>query len=198
MDHSVKAVLPHHTDFFNRLWKHQRFESDELEELFHRYVLKLQQTSIAAVCGLLLGLSLILAALHVTYAQAAAPIPIILLISAVFLTILLILLNTTLIRGSFFMPICHGLQLLGFAIVIVSLPIHDKEWGWVGWQTVPTASQGVWQVMFIVFLMYALTPLKTTVALIYGIVLPLVQGIASIFLSHTFDHLHWHQVSVSL
>lgn len=196
MDHSVKAVLPHRKGALARLCKQQRFESDELEELFHRYVLKLQQASVAAVSGLLLALSLTLAALHVTYAQVAAPVPIILLILAIFHATLLILLHTRLMRHSYLLPTCYLMQLLGLLILGVSLPIHNTYWGWIGWQTVPIASQGVWQAMFIVFLMYALTPLSTPIAIAYGLTLPLIQGVASVFLADTFDHLHWQQVSL--
>ncbi|KAB7507477.1 Ca(2+)/calmodulin-responsive adenylate cyclase [Armadillidium nasatum] len=185
--------MPQRKGALAKLCKQHRFESDELEELFHRYVLKLQQTSVAAVSGLLLGLSLTLAALHVTYAQAAAPVPITLLILAIFHATLLILLHTRLMRHSYLIPICFLIQMLGIFIVGVSLPIHNSDWGWIGWQTVPIASHGVWQAMFVVFLMYALTPLSTPVAIVYGFLLPIIQAVSSVFLAQTFDHLHWQQ-----
>ena len=194
MDHSVKAETPHRKGLLYRLCKQNRFESDELEELFHRYVLQLQHTSIATVSALLMGLSLTLAALHVTYAQVAAPIPIILLVLAVIHATILILLHTKFMKTRFLLPICYLMQFLALAIVGISLPIHNFYWGWVGWQVIPFASQGIWQVLFIVFLIYVLTPVSSSIAIIYGIVLPLMQTLSAVFLAQTFEHLHWQQV----
>jgi len=75
MDHSVKAMPPassHHpmralVRFLNR----HRFENDELEGLYQRYVYKLQHSSVTAVVALFAALAIVLAALGFAYAQGA-------------------------------------------------------------------------------------------------------------------------------
>ena len=46
MDHSVKAMSGHRKMRFSRLLNRHRFENDELEGLFQRYIFKLQHSSI--------------------------------------------------------------------------------------------------------------------------------------------------------
>jgi adenylate cyclase 1 len=73
MDHSVKAMPPASSrhplwalvQFFNR----HRFENDELEGLYQRYVFKLQHSSVTAVAALFALLAVVLAALGFTSAQ---------------------------------------------------------------------------------------------------------------------------------
>ncbi|XP_042877202.1 adenylate cyclase type 1-like isoform X5 [Penaeus japonicus] len=193
MDHSVKAMTPHRKVAFSRLCHRHRFENDELENLYRRYTLKLQQASVAAAAALLLTLSLLLAALHVTYAQVAAPAPITLLALAVVLAALLVVLHSRVMRHSYLLPTCYLLLALGAILVALALPL-PSGWGWVGWQTIPTAGQGVWHATFVAFLVYALTPVSTPLALTYGVVLPAGQTALAATLATTFTHFHWQQL----
>ena len=43
MDHSVKAMSPHRKVAFSRLLNRHRFENDELEALFQRYMFKVRK-----------------------------------------------------------------------------------------------------------------------------------------------------------
>lgn len=194
MDHSVKAMTPHRKVAFSRLCHKHRFENDELEDLYRSYTLKLQQASVAAASGLLLLLSLLLAALHVTYAQVAAPAPITLLALSLMLAALLVALHSRFMRHSYLMPACYLLLALGAILVALAMPV-PSTWSWVGWQTVPTAGQGVWHVTFVAFLVYALTPVSTPLALAYGVVLPAGQATLAAILATPFAQLHWQQVS---
>ncbi|XP_050719596.1 Ca(2+)/calmodulin-responsive adenylate cyclase-like isoform X3 [Eriocheir sinensis] len=193
MDHSVKAMTPHRKVAFSRLCHKHRFENDELEELYRRYTLKLQQASVAAASALMLLLCLLLAALHVTFAQAAAPTPITLLVLSLVLAGLLVLLNSRVMRHSYLMPTCYLLLGLGAVLVALALPL-PAGWSWVGWQVTPTAGQGVWQIAFIAFLVYALTPVSTPIALAYGVVLPSCQAALAATLATPFPPLHWQQL----
>uniref|UniRef100_A0A0P4WG14 Adenylate cyclase N-terminal domain-containing protein n=1 Tax=Scylla olivacea TaxID=85551 RepID=A0A0P4WG14_SCYOL len=196
MDHSVKAMTPHRKVAFSRLCHKHRFENDELEELYRRYTLKLQQASVAAASALMLLLCLLLAALHVAYAQAAAPTPITLLVLSLVLAALLVLLNSRVMRHSYLMPTCYLLLVLGAVLVALALPL-PAGWSWIGWQVYATAGQGVWQAAFIAFLVYALTPVSTPIALAYGVVLPSCQVALAATLATPFAPLHWQQVSVT-
>ncbi|XP_042229149.1 adenylate cyclase type 1-like isoform X2 [Homarus americanus] len=193
MDHSVKAMTPHRKVAFSRLCHKHRFENDELEELYRRYTLKLQQASVAAASALLLLLSLLLAALHVTYAQVAAPAPITLLVLSVVLAVLLVVLHSRLMRHSYLMPACYLILALGAILVALALPL-PSSWSWVGWQTLPTAGQGVWHATFVAFLVYALTPVSTPLALTYGVALPAGQAALAATLATPFKQLHWQQL----
>ncbi|XP_045121665.1 adenylate cyclase type 1-like isoform X14 [Portunus trituberculatus] len=193
MDHSVKAMTPHRKVAFSRLCHKHRFENDELEELYRRYTLKLQQASVAAASALMLLLCLLLAALHVAYAQAAAPTPITLLVLSLVLAALLVLLNSRVMRHSYLMPTCYLLLGLGALLVALALPLPSR-WSWIGWQEFATAGQGVWQTAFIAFLVYALTPVSTPIALAYGVVLPSCQVALAATLATPFAPLHWQQL----
>ncbi|KAG0692883.1 Adenylate cyclase type 1 [Chionoecetes opilio] len=193
MDHSVKAMTPHRKVAFSRLCHKHRFENDELEELYRRYTLKLQQASVAAASALMLLLCLLLASLHVAYAQAAAPTPITLLVLSLVLATLLVLLNSRVMRHNYLMPTCYLLLGLGAVLVALALPL-PAGWSWIGWQVQPTAGQGVWHAAFIAFLVYALTPVSTPIALAYGVVLPSCQVALAATLATPFPPLHWQQL----
>jgi len=74
MDHSVKAMPPassrHPMRALVRFLNRHRFENDELEGLYQRYVFKLQHSSVTAVVAIFAVLVVVLAALAFTYAQA--------------------------------------------------------------------------------------------------------------------------------
>lgn len=69
MDHSVKAMTS--PGILTRILNPHRFENDELEQLYQRYICKLQHSSVAAVVGLFVLLTFLLANLGLVYAQAA-------------------------------------------------------------------------------------------------------------------------------
>lgn len=69
MDHSVKAMSSPRA--LSRLLNPHRFENDELEQLYQRYICKLQHSSVAAVVALFVLLTALLANLGLAYAEAA-------------------------------------------------------------------------------------------------------------------------------
>ncbi|KAH7645383.1 ca/calmodulin-responsive adenylate cyclase-like [Dermatophagoides farinae] len=71
MDHSVKVMHTHRKIAFSRLWifQQRRFENQELEQLYQRYIFKLQQTSIVSALLLLSLLSISIALLQFYYIQ---------------------------------------------------------------------------------------------------------------------------------
>jgi adenylate cyclase 1 len=75
MDHSVKAMPPASSrqplHALARLLNRHRFENDELESLYQRYIFKLQHSSVAAVVGLFALMAAILANLGFVYAHGA-------------------------------------------------------------------------------------------------------------------------------
>lgn len=57
-------------------------------------------------------------------------------------------------------------------------------------------AEGVWQVVFVVFLAYAMMPLKTWVATLFGLFLPVVHVIVAAIFAKEFPSLTWQQVSI--
>jgi adenylate cyclase 1 len=55
-------------------------------------------------------------------------------------------------------------------------------------------AEGVWQVVFVVFLAYAMMPLKTWVAAVFGIILPVLHVIVAAIFAKEFPSLTWQQV----
>ena len=70
MDHSVKAMSGHRKVRFSRLLLNRhRFENDELEGLFQRYIFKLQHSSISSFVALFIVLTAVLAAISFVLEQ---------------------------------------------------------------------------------------------------------------------------------
>ena len=55
-------------------------------------------------------------------------------------------------------------------------------------------AEGVWQVVFVVFLAYAMMPLKTWVAALFGLFLPVVHIVVAAIFAKEFPSLTWQQV----
>ena len=55
-------------------------------------------------------------------------------------------------------------------------------------------AEGVWQVVFVVFLAYAMMPLKTWVAALFGLFLPVVHVVVAAIFAKEFPSLTWQQV----
>jgi type IV secretory pathway TrbD component len=66
----------------------------------------------------------------------------------------------------------------------------------MGVETRRVLAEGVWQVVFVVFLAYAMMPLKTWVAAVFGVFLPVVHVIVAAIFAKEFPSLTWQQVCV--
>nr|KAG5708321.1 hypothetical protein BaRGS_034352 [Batillaria attramentaria] len=58
---------------------------------------------------------------------------------------------------------------------------------------VRTPADGVWETALVVFMVYALMPLRTLVAVVLGVLLPLMHLAVSAFVANTFPSLLWRQ-----
>lgn len=94
MDHSVKAMDSHRKLVFSRLVDRQRFENDELEALYQRYIFKLQHSSVSSVVCLFLLLSALLANLSFVYTRSLTPQNIYHLLHCLLFLFLLVFLST--------------------------------------------------------------------------------------------------------
>lgn len=193
MDHSVKAMNSHRKLALSRLLNRHRFENDELESLYQRYIFKLQHSSVASVVGLFVLLTALLANLSFVYAQAPTAQNVYHTVHCILFAMLLAFLYTKLMQDAYLLWVCYAILFFCSTFCVLSLPLGGVEGG-LKVETRRVIVEGVWQVVFVIFLAYAMMPLKTWVAAVFGFALPIVHVVVSAFFGREFPHLTWQQV----
>ncbi|KPM06406.1 Rutabaga-like protein [Sarcoptes scabiei] len=133
MDHSVKVMQSHRKVAFSRLLNSKRFENDELEHLYQRYIFKLQQSSIVSALLLLALLSITISLLQLYFKRDVS------------VLVCYALLQCFIFLGLFF----------------ASFPPVD----------------GLWAIVFIIFLIYTMLPIKLFLSSSFGILISLTHFI---------------------
>nr|XP_016925277.1 Ca(2+)/calmodulin-responsive adenylate cyclase isoform X11 [Drosophila suzukii] len=165
MDHAVKATR-------GRPLNTLRFENDELECLYQRYTLKLQRFSVLGVVALVLVLCGVMAALSLTFNNAATFHNIFNAIVCGLFAVVLVLLQCSVIKDHHLPTLCYGILLFTASICVVSMPTLGSIFPV---DTKEVMAEGVWQIVFVVFLAYAMMPLQIWEAVAFGIALPSVH-----------------------
>jgi adenylate cyclase 1 len=194
MDHSVKAMTNHRKVAFSRLLNRHRFENDELERLFQRYIFKLQHASISSVVALFIVLTAVLAALSLGLAGAASPENVLHAVQCLAFVVLFVVLATKSMELSYLNYVCYVIVAFAMAFAAVSMPVP----GLSASQRVEPVD-GVWQVVFVVFLLYAMLPLSAKMALALGVSLPVAHTTVAVAATVASDEqdplgLKWQQV----
>lgn len=181
MDHSVKAM--HRKAAFSRLLRGRRFENADLEQLYQRYTFKLQQSSIASVLGLLVTLNVTLASIDLAYRRGSPS-----------LLGLLHLVHGLLFLGAFsfmalrrledtaLLALCHGALALASTFSLLSMPWSVGDGFWQLRSGAP--ADGLWELLFVLFLAYTMLPVRTRVALLLGAALCAVHTLCAVFCAH--------------
>lgn len=198
MDHSVKAMHSHRKVVFSRLLNRHNFENRELEQLYRRYTVKLQQTSTSSVLVLTALLALSLAGLHVAYARFLTAAAIFYILILITFGGSLILMQTGHVKDAHLPTLCYGVLVLSSGLCIVGLPVQVSEsntWGAGSWGQEHAAVHGAWEVLFVLFVAYSLLPLKTRIAVCVGILLPALHTIVAISSINSYQETAWQQVS---
>ncbi|XP_023721061.1 Ca(2+)/calmodulin-responsive adenylate cyclase isoform X3 [Cryptotermes secundus] len=202
MDHSVKAMNSHRKLAFSRLLNRHRFENDELESLYQRYIFKLQHSSVASVVALFVILTGILANLSLAYAQAPTAQNIYHSLHCLLFALLLAFLNTRLMQDAYLLWVCYAILFFCTTFCAVAMPLGPEDptagGGGMGVETRRVLAEGVWQVVFVVFLAYAMMPLKTWVAAVFGVFLPVVHVIVAAIFAKEFPSLTWQQATANV
>lgn len=149
MDHSVKAMNNSHRKLlFSRLLNRHRFENDELEVLYQRYIFKLQHASVASVVGLFILLTGVLANLSIAYAQAPTAQNIYHGVHCLLFALLLAFLNTKLMQDAYLLWVCYAILFFCATFCAVSLPLAPDESlsTTLKIETKRVIAEGVWQV----------------------------------------------------
>ncbi|KAM7346991.1 adenylate cyclase rutabaga isoform 1-T1 [Cochliomyia hominivorax] len=194
MDHAVKATR-------GRPWNTLRFENDELECLYQRYTLKLQRFSVLGVVALVVVLCGVMAALSLAYNNAPTFHNVFNSFVCLLFAIILILLQCRVIKDHHLPCLCYGILLFTAAICIVSMPtlgsvfpVDTKE------DESEVMAEGVWQIVFVVFLAYAMMPLQIWEAVCFGIILPLVHISLTVYkiFTDSFRYLEYNQLIANI
>ncbi|XP_055914103.1 Ca(2+)/calmodulin-responsive adenylate cyclase isoform X1 [Eupeodes corollae] len=190
MDHAVKATR-------GRPWNKLRFENDELECLYQRYTLKLQRFSVLGVVALVVVLCGVMAALSLTYNHSPTFHNVFNSIVCLLFAIILILLQCRVIKDHHLPFLCYGILLFTACICFVSMPTVGSVFPV---DTKEVMAEGVWQIVFVVFLAYAMLPLHIWEAVCFGIILPSVHiGLTAYkMFTDTFRYLEYNQLIANI
>ncbi|XP_035375907.1 adenylate cyclase type 1b [Electrophorus electricus] len=142
------------------------FDCKELESLFQNYNLKLEQTSTLKALAVLILLSSALAVVEVlsgpsvTITKGSHPVHCIIFVS------LFIVTNVKYLQVTQLQQIVNLTLLFGFTFSFLCCPFPHVA---LGSDTPPVPEQGMWQLMLVMFVAYSLLPVRTLLALIFGI-----------------------------
>ncbi|XP_041365496.1 adenylate cyclase type 1-like isoform X2 [Gigantopelta aegis] len=177
-----------------RLLSRYHFDNDELENLYKRYVYKLQQSSIGYMLALFIVLTLCLAVLNFVYAANVTVLGLYLGVQFLAFVGVFAYINTHLMQENHFSIVCYILLVFLICFAVFALPL-DFGLDLPGRPAkVPNPADGVWEVVFVIFMVYALMPLRTYIATVLGILLPVVHVIVSALLANNFPALLWRQL----
>lgn len=189
MDHSVKVMHTHRKIAFSRLWifQQRRFENQELEQLYQRYIFKLQQTSIVSALLLLSLLSISIALLQFYYIQHTVTlIGIYSLIQSVIF--LLLFLSSFRMHDTQLLALCYVIIFFCILFCLLLSPIDNNlHYLWkllIKWSSSSSSSidndtatlisqqkpsDGLWAIVFVIFLTYTMLPIKILISFMFGL-----------------------------
>ncbi|OWF39366.1 Ca(2+)/calmodulin-responsive adenylate cyclase-like [Mizuhopecten yessoensis] len=172
----------------------RKFDNDDLERLYKRYVFKLQQSAIGYMLGVLILLTATLAVLKFVYLSGLSVRGIYLAAQCVIFIAIFIFLHTKFMKEPYFKIVCYLLLmfLLGFAVMAFPLQLDPDVPGRA--RPLLGPMDGVWEVMFVVFMIYSLMPLMTYVAVLTGILLPVCHMTVSAFIANNYPDFLWRQL----
>ncbi|XP_055618682.1 Ca(2+)/calmodulin-responsive adenylate cyclase isoform X2 [Toxorhynchites rutilus septentrionalis] len=190
MDHAVHAAR-------GRPWNKLRFENNELECLYQRYTLKLQRFSVTGVVALLVVLCGVMAGLSLGYNQAPTLHNVYNSFMCLLFSVILALLQFRLIRDSHLPYLCYGILFFTAAFCFISMPTVGIVFPV---DTREVMAEGVWQIVFVVFLAYAMMPLHIWEAVLFGIILPSIHvGLTGYNIyNENFQYLAFQQLAANI
>ncbi|KAF6209998.1 hypothetical protein GE061_015753 [Apolygus lucorum] len=95
-------------------------------------------------------------------------------------------------QDTYLLWVCYVILFFCATFVAVGLPIGESGLKLESRRVFP---EGVWHIIFVLFIAYAMLPLKTWVAALFGLALPLIHLAISAALVDQFQHLLWQQIS---
>ncbi|XP_052094774.1 adenylate cyclase type 1-like [Mytilus californianus] len=194
----ITPMLKRRKRKIERLLGKQKFESAELERLYKIYVYTLQQSAVGYMLGVFIILTACLSILKFVYVKNVTISGIYLGIQCLIFIGIYVLLQTRFTKETNFPVICYIILPFLFCFAILSFPF-DLGPDFPGRiRTVYTVADGVWEVMFVVFMIYSLMPLRTYIAAVLGIILPLCHlVISAVIVEKKSYSLLWRQIGAN-
>ncbi|XP_062284903.1 adenylate cyclase type 1 [Scomber scombrus] len=142
------------------------FDCKELESLFQNYNLKLEQTSTLKALAVLIFMSSTLALVELlsgpslTISKGSHPVHCVIFVS------LFIVTNVKYLQVTQLQQIVNLTLLFGFTFSFLCCPF---SLGAMGMEPPTSPEQGMWQLILVTFVAYALLPVRTLLAVVFGI-----------------------------
>lgn len=166
------------------------FDCKELESLFHSYSLKLEQTRtlaaltvLALLASSLSLLELLLSGSSLTVAKGSYP------VHSVVFVLLFIVTNVKYLRSNQLQQIAHLSLLFCFSFSLLCCPFPHAS---------AAPEHGVWQLLLLTFVAYALLPVRTLLALLFGVLVSLAHAIVTATSVTAKTQRLWRAVSSAL
>uniref|UniRef100_A0A3Q1HY80 Adenylate cyclase type 1 n=1 Tax=Anabas testudineus TaxID=64144 RepID=A0A3Q1HY80_ANATE len=152
------------------------FDCKELESLFQNYNLKLEQTSTLKALAVLIFMSSTLAVVEllsgpsVTISKGSHPVHCVIFVS------LFIVTNVKYLQVTQLQQIVNLTLLFGFTFSFLCCPF---SLGAMGLEPPTSPEQGMWQLILVTFVAYALLPVRTLLAVVFGIMVSISHVIVT-------------------
>ncbi|VDP23606.1 unnamed protein product [Soboliphyme baturini] len=187
IDHSVHiGHCTSHIPFIG-YFKRLRFESEELEHLYHQYIFGAQKTALLQIVSVLFGLSATLAVLIFIFSKDTLSVLSVYLALQVALCLCLLL---VLIWKSHSRQVVQRIVYVTltslFLFTLLSLPLdlfnapmrHPQRFSY---------ADGLWQLTFFVFSIYTMLPLPTLLCIVIAVLMTIVYLLVVSFGHHLFQ-----------
>ena len=173
-----------------RLLHRHSFDNEELEVLYQSYTARIKQASMSNMLLLFIFLTATLGVLNFVYVHHVTVDNMYHLSMCGVFTILFIYINTKYMQESHLPVICYIAIFLCILFAVVSLPVDfgDRP------DILYSPAEGVWEITLVIFMIYAMLPLRIYAAAIIGVLLPVGQITISLLLANNFPWLLWRQV----
>ncbi|KAK3101048.1 hypothetical protein FSP39_000561 [Pinctada imbricata] len=177
-----------------RMLSRYQFESEDLEKLYKRYVYKLQQSAIGYLLGVFISLTLCLSVLKFVYVYNFTVTGLYLAVQCVIFIGIFIFLHTPYMQESHFRVVVYFLLAFLLCFAILSFPINMSPTHPGTPEPIYSPADGVWEVIFVVFIAYSLMPLRTYIVVAFGVVVPVAHLVTSgLITDYDSDYL-WRQL----
>lgn len=169
------------------------FDCKELESLFQNYNLKLEQTSTLKALAVLIFMSSTLAVVELlsgpslTISKGSHPVHCVIFVS------LFIVTNVKYLQVTQLQQIVNLTLLFGFTFSFLCCPF---SLGAMGMEPPTSPEQGMWQLILATFVAYALLPVRTLLAVVFGIMVSISHLIVTATSVTVKTQKLWRTVSI--
>ncbi|XP_076330201.1 adenylate cyclase 1-like [Tachypleus tridentatus] len=197
MDGNIKTVTARRKVLFSRLINRRRFDNEELESLYQRYTFKIQQSSIVSVLGLFIFFTGILTILHFAFVKTATAANLYFLLHCLAFVSILAFIYTRWHKDYYLLTYCYVIVCFFVIFCLFCMPLDigtRGAWGSGSWGARHTAADGVWEIIYCLFVSYTMLPLRTRVSMTLGLVLPIIHTSIASTMAQEFPGLLMHQM----